>query len=218
MLHSLQPTRPTSLVTTPEAHPSRGSHPAPGPHGERQPGHQLAVVPLLGLSLLALILAGCGATTTPGSATSPTTTPGGTSVTVYFAKHSDTDNNPTAVFAVQRTTSATTTQDRATFALAELLKGPTPTERSQGNYYSPFDGALALQSFCSGAFRDFDLTLDHRGTTAEAGTATVHFCRRVDIAGDLDGARMKAMITATLTQFPAVQRVVILTYQGSCGL
>jgi hypothetical protein len=216
MLHSWAPTRPTSLVTKPEEHPSRGSHPAPGAHGETWPGYHLAVVSLLGLSLLALILAGCGATTSPGGATSPTAALSGTTVKVYFARHPDTDNNPTAVFAVQRTTSATRTQDRATFALGELLKGPTPTERGQGNYYSPFDGQLGLQSVCPGTFRDFDLTLHHRGTTAETGTATLQFCRSVTIPGDLDGPRMAAMINSTLLQFSTIKQVVILNSTGGC--
>jgi spore germination protein GerM len=216
MLHTLHHTQPALQATTPIVDTDGDNQQAPRSHGERWPGHHLALVPFLGLSLLALILAGCGTSSAPGGATSPTAAPGGGTVKVYFAKHPDTDNNPTAVFAAQRTTSATTTQDRATFALEELLKGPTPTERSQGNYYSPFDGQLGLQSACPGTFRDFDLTLDHRGTTAEPGTATLQLCRRVDIAGDLDGARMKAMITATLTQFPTIQRVIILNYQGNC--
>jgi hypothetical protein len=170
---------------------------------------------LLGVCLLALFTAGCGATSTPAGSRSPTAAPSGSTVNVFFARHPGTDNNPTAVFSVWRSTSAATTLDQATFALEEIFKGPSQAERNQG-YYSPFDGALALQSYCSGPFRDFDLTLNRRGTTPEVGTATLQFCRRVDIAGDLDGARMKAMITATLTQFPTIQQVVILNFQGDC--
>ena len=181
---------------------------------------------MLATALLLLGLAACGATTTgPGGATSPTATakstpsptasPTNSTVQVYFAKHPDTDNNPTADFAVTRITTATTMQDRATFALEEMLKGPTQAERSQG-YYSPFDGQLALQSVCPGPFRDFDLTFDHRGTTPEQGTVTFQFCRRVDIPGDLDGPRMSAMTTSTLMQFAPVKHVVILNYMGAC--
>lgn len=172
-----------------------------------------AVIP--GLAIVAMLVAACGATTTtPGANTTPTTTLGST-VKVYFAKHPNTDNNPTAVFALTRTTSAATVQERATFALNEMLKGPTTAERAQ-NYYSPFDGQLALQSVCAGEFRSFDLTLDHRGTKAESGTATLQFCRRVDIPGDLDGPRMSAMITSTLLQFSQIKQVVILSYKGDC--
>lgn len=172
-----------------------------------------AIIPSLGL--LATLIAGCGATTTsPGANATPTASPGAT-VKVYFTRHPDSDSNPTAVFAVTRVTTATTTTERATFALTEMLKGPTTAERAK-NYYSPFDGQLALQSFCPGEFRDFDLTLDHRAATAEPGTATLKFCRRVDIPGDLDGPRMSAMVTSTLLQFAEIKRVVILTYQGNC--
>ncbi|HEU5348423.1 MAG TPA: GerMN domain-containing protein, partial [Ktedonobacterales bacterium] len=115
----------------------------------------------------------------------------------------------------QRATTATTTQAKGAFALEEMLKGPSVAERAQ-NYYSPFDGKLALQSVCSGEFRSFDLILNHRGQTVENGTATVQFCRRVDIAGDLEGPRMAAMISSTLTQFAEIKKVVILDYQGNC--
>ena len=167
------------------------------------------------LTVIGLALAACGTNSGTGSGPTPTATPNHAAVQVYFAKHPDTDNNPTAVFAVTRTTTATTTQERAAFALEEMLKGPTTAERAQG-YYSPFDGQLALQSYCPGPFRDFDLTLDHKGATSEQGTATLQFCRRVDIPGDLDGPRMKSMVGATLMQFASIKKVVILNYQGDC--
>jgi hypothetical protein len=170
---------------------------------------------------LALIIAACGTTTKvgPGGSTTPTSSPGasGTTVKVYFTRHPDSDNLPTKVFALSRTSTATltTTQAKATYALERMLAGPSQSERAQ-SYYSPFDGQLALQSVCPGEFRDFDLTLDHRGPTAEKGTATFQFCRRVDIPGDLDGPRMSAMVTSTLLQFSDIKKVVILNYQGNC--
>lgn len=166
------------------------------------------------LAMLGALLSGCGAAST-GSGATPTATSGVEPVKVYFARHPETDNLPTAVFAVTRETTATTTHGRATMALQEIFKGPSQTERTQG-YYSPFDGQLALQSSCPGAFRDFDLTLNVKGSTPEQGTATLQFCRRVDIPGDLDGPRMKAMLTSTLLQFPTITKVVILNTQGSC--
>ncbi|MGZ6391273.1 MAG: GerMN domain-containing protein [Ktedonobacterales bacterium] len=166
------------------------------------------------LTIAVVLITAC-TTTSPGGATTPTPTMGAATVKVYFTKHPDSDSNPLAVFALTRATTTTGTQDQATFALQEMLKGPTQAERSQG-YYSPFDGQLALQSYCAGPFRDFDLTLDHRGSTSEAGTATFQFCRRVDIPGELAGPRMSAMVTSTLTQFPAITKVVILNYQGNC--
>jgi hypothetical protein len=176
-----------------------------------------------GLIALVLTVAGCGTTTNtgPGSSIPPATSPSprarATTVQVFFTRHPDADTDPTKVFALNRTSTAplTSTQNQASYALEQLLAGPSQAERAQG-YYSPFDGQLALQSVCPGAFRDFDLTLDHRGPIAEIGTATLQFCRRVDIAGDLDGPRMRAMITSTLLQFSAITQAVILTSQGTC--
>ncbi|MGZ6388686.1 MAG: GerMN domain-containing protein [Ktedonobacterales bacterium] len=165
------------------------------------------------LTIATVFITAC-ATTSPG-ATTPTPTATSAAVKVYFTKHPDSDSNPLAVFALTRTTTTTGTQDQATFALEEMLKGPTQAERAQG-YYNPFDGQLALQSFCAGPFRNFDLTFDHRGSRFEQGTATFQFCRRVDIPGELAGPRMSAMVTSTLTQFPAIKKVVILNYQGNC--
>ncbi len=179
----------------------------------RRDGRSGFVLASAALTLLALLVTACGGSSSagPGATASPT----GTTVNVYFAKHPDSESNPVAVFPVTRTTTATTTQARATFALQETLKGPTGDERAQG-YYSPFDGQLALQSVCAGEFRDFDLTLDHRGSKAETATATLQFCRRVDIPGDLDGPRMSAMLTSTLLQFAEIKNAVILNYQGGC--
>lgn len=167
------------------------------------------------VTLLGMALAACGPKAQRQTSPTATATAGPTTVQVYFTKHPDSDSNPQAVFAVARGTTATGVHDQASFALQEMLKGPSQAERAQG-YYSPFDGQLALQSYCVGEFRDFDLTLDHRGPNAEAGTATLRFCRRVDVPGDLDGPRMSAMVTSTLIQFAAVKQVVILNYQGNC--
>jgi hypothetical protein len=133
-------------------------------------------------------------------------------VKVYFAHHPESDSDPTTVFPVQR---VSPTLGVATFALTQLFAGPTASEQAQG-YYSPFDGALGATNYCSDPSKDFMLSLNHRGSTPEQGTATVTLCRTVSIAGDLDGARMKAMITSTLLQFPGNKQVVILNYAGQC--
>jgi anti-sigma factor RsiW len=148
---------------------------------------------------------------TTASAVTATSTPAGYVVQVYFAHHPESDNDPTAVFAVQR---ISPTLGVATFALNQLLLGPTAAERAQG-YYSPFDGALGSTNYCSGN-QNFLLTLDHRGSKPETGTATVQFCRTVSIAGDLDGGRMKAIISKTLLQFANIKAVAILNHDGNC--
>lgn len=190
-------------------------------HGRDHP--LMAPATLLATLLLAvtLTLAACGTSSTnggstPGPSPSPSTTPR-TTVKVYFAHHPETDEHPDQVFAVTRTIPANIAQpvDFAAYALQQMLRGPTSDEQAQG-YYSPFSGALALISNCPGEFRDFDLTYDHRGTKAEPGTVTMRFCRRVDIAGDLDGPRMLAMINQTLIQFPTIHKVVVLNWEGNC--
>ncbi len=189
------------------------------------PAHHVAMgrirrrLPILALTLLStmgLIVSACGGSTGGGSsAPTATATPKPSVVQVYFARHPETESNPAAVFPVTRPTSEVSTQARATDALEQMLKGPNQSERSNG-YYSPFDGQLAMQSVCPGEFHDFDLTLDHKGTTPEQGTATVRFCRRVDIPGDMAGFVMSHMIADTLTQFPEIKKVVILNYMGAC--
>ena len=164
------------------------------------------------LSMVALVVAACGAATSPGANTTPTATAATTTVKVYFSKSPESDSNPLAIFAVTRTVSSA---DPLTAALEEVMKGPTTAEQAQG-YYSALSGALALISTCSGEFRDFDLTYDHRGPTPEPGTLTFQFCRRVDIRGDLDGPRIQAMIRQTAMRFSRIKEVVILNQNGDC--
>lgn len=167
---------------------------------------------------------GAGATVTPASgptATATTTTsatptiavtktPGGYAVKVYFAQHPASDDDPTKVFPVAR---VSPTLGVATYAISQLLAGPTAAEKSAG-YYTPWAGALTGASNCGGA--DFTIALDHRGTTPATGVATLRFCRETQIPGELAGARMEATAKATLLQFANIKSVVILNYQGAC--
>ncbi len=163
---------------------------------------------------LALTMMACASTVGPGASTTPAPS---TTLQVYFAHHPETDAVPNQVMAVTRAvaTPMPTTQARATFALQQLFAGPTTAERASG-FYSPFDGKLALISNCPGDFRDFDLLFNQRASTTEPGTVTVQLCRRVDIAGDLDGPRMAAMLSTTLLQFTDIKQVVILNNVGGC--
>lgn len=164
------------------------------------------------LSIAALAVAACGAgSSTAGNAT-PSVTPSTATVKVFYSRSPASDANPAAVFPVTRTVA---TSGAMGAALEEIMKGPTTAEQAQG-YYSALSGALALISTCSGQFRDFDLTYDHRGATAESGTLTFQFCRRVDIRGDLDGPRIQAMIRQTAMQFSGIKDVVILNQEGNC--
>ena len=196
-------------------------HPVP-----RQRLRLLPALVVLGSALLLLVTA-CDSSPTGGvptatsrpsataTATAPanptaTGAPGSYPVKVYFSRHPDSDNNPSAVFAVPRTSP---TLGVATYAIQQLIAGPNTSERSAG-YYTELTAALSGSSNCGGA--DFTIALDHRGPKSETGTATLQFCRTVALPGDLSGGRISAEITATIKQFPNNQRVVILTSSGAC--
>jgi hypothetical protein len=137
-------------------------------------------------------------------------TPTSYPVQVYFSRHPQSDNDPTLIFAVTR---SSPTIGVATFAIGQLIAGPTQAEQSQG-YYTPLSGSLQGASSCGGA--DFTITLDHRGARSEVGTATLRFCRQTLLAGDMTGARITAEITSTLEQFSSIRKVVILNQGGYC--
>ena len=182
---------------------------------QRVPGWRLLAT--TALAALMVLLAACSTisqTPSPTATSVPTatSTPSSYTLKVYFAHHPETDTQPDAVLAVERTLTVLPTP---TAALEAMFRGPTADERS-GGYYSPFDGMMSLISYCPGDFKDFTLLMDHRGTTAETGTLTVTLCRAVMMAGDLDGARMSAMMQQTLLQFPDIKHVVILTHEGTC--
>lgn len=155
------------------------------------------------------------ATATPTSPAAPTGTTGttgssGYAVKVYFAQHPISDNDPARVFSVNR---VSPTLGVATYAIKQLLAGPTSAEANAG-YYTPWANSLTGASNCGGA--DFTVTLDHRGATAAPGVATLQFCRTTQIAGELAGARMTATAQATLMQFSNIHSVVILNSTGHC--
>jgi hypothetical protein len=133
-------------------------------------------------------------------------------VKVYFSKHPDSDNDPTAVFSVDRTSPDLNV---ATFAIRQLIAGPTTDEQNAG-FYTELKGAFSgTSSFCDGS-DEFVLSLNQRGRITEQGTATLRFCRTLTLAGDLSGARITAEIKTTLLQFSTIKKVVILQSNWSC--
>jgi hypothetical protein len=147
-------------------------------------------------------------TATSAPAASPT--PASHIVVVYFSKRPDSLNDPNAVFAVQRTTTAS---DVATFAIQQLIAGPTAAEAAQG-YFTEITAALSGPSDCGGT--DFNLALNARGSTPQTGTVTLRFCRSLQLPGEMTDPRIQTEITRTLTQFPGIASVVILTREGHC--
>jgi hypothetical protein len=146
----------------------------------------------------------------PSATATPTAGPRTYLVFVYFSKQPDSYNNPNIVFAVQRNAPAASD---ATFAIQQLIAGPTAAEASAG-LFTELTAALSGPSNCGGA--DFTLALNMRGRTPQPGTATLQFCRATTLPGDMSGPRIKAEITRTLTQFPGITAVVILGHDGHC--
>ena len=209
------------------------SHHSPDSRSSRTRARLFWPARLLALGLLATLftLSAC-ATTTPGSdgtggtgdstpttaATAPTATTApaatktpGTPVLVYFSKHPDSDNDVNAVFSVGR---VSPDLGVAKFSLQQLIAGPLASEKAAG-YYTDLTTSLSGSSNCGGA--DFQLYPDHKGTTTAApGTMTIKFCRSMQLAGDLTGARIIAQINKTMLQFSNIKHVVILTQDGGC--
>jgi spore germination protein GerM len=168
----------------------------------------------LALAALAVALGACGGTSTivstptatvPPTATAvpPTPTAAGYAVKVFFSRHPDTDSNVNAVFPVNR---VSPTLGVGTYAIQQLIAGPTAAEATAG-YFTELTASLSGASNCGGA--DFTYTIS-------GNVGTLKFCKQTQLAGDLTGARIQAEIVATLTQFPNVTKVIILTSGGHC--
>ena len=132
----------------------------------------------------------------------PATVPQGYAVNVYFSKHPDSDNDPTKTFPVKRTAP---TLAVATYAISQLIAGPTSDEAALGLYSTVKVRNDA--SSCGG--QDFKLTI-------ASGTATLQFCRTFDAIGTMSDATAQEAIKATLLQFATVKKVIILSKTGNC--
>jgi hypothetical protein len=181
----------------------------------------LALPPLTFITACAAITSGQQPTPTVTAALTATTaaSPTGGSgfpVKVFFSKHPETDSNVGAVFAVNR---VSPTSGVATYAVQQLIAGPTATEKAQG-YFTELTTSLTGASNCGGP--DFQITLNthidpQNGTpSAQPGAAVLKFCRATQLAGDTTGGRIKAELDATLKQFPTITKTQILTSAGHC--
>ena len=125
------------------------------------------------------------------------------SVFVFFSKRPQSDDDPSRVFPVRRTSPDLGV---GTYAITQLLAGPTESESSAG-YFSTANLRSGSISNCGG--KDFILTID-------SGTATLKFCRIFDHRGSVSDGQAESEINATLKQFSSIQKVVILNYNGDC--
>lgn len=139
---------------------------------------------------------------TTSNPTNPAQNPKQYTIKVYFSKHPESDDDPTKVYAVSRTS---TDLGVAKAAMRQLIAGPTSAEKAAG-YFT--DVRLRNDaSNCNGA----DFTLSIKNTKA-----TLRFCRTFDAVGVLSDGRANENIRATLLQFSSVRSVVVLNKDGHC--
>lgn len=143
------------------------------------------------------------ATSAPSvSQSKPADAPPTYDVMVHFSKHPESDDDPAQTFPVRRTTDDVGV---ATFAMSELLKGPTPSEASRG-YFTTVK-LRAADSSCDG--KDFQLSIEN-------GVARLQFCKPFDHIGSVSDGQAESAIKATLDQFESINKVVILNAAGDC--
>lgn len=175
----------------------------------------------LGMLFLALApaLAACGATSTVRPGTTPTTTqPTATAVPsrtvqVFFTKQPETGATH-KTFPVARTT---TSADVATFAIAQLITGPTDAEKAAG-YSGALQGRMGAKggANCDGSV-DFALRMNARGTTTEPGTLTIRLCKDPVFQGNYPAwSQSIDQLKDTALHLPGVRAVVLLTSRNTC--
>ena len=122
-------------------------------------------------------------------------------IQVHFSKHPESDDDPAFTAAVARTA---TTVAVGSFAMSELLKGPTDAETSQGYFRTAH-----LRDEESNCGKDFQLTI-------KQGVATLRFCKTFDHVGEISDGQAESEITASLREFPSITKVIILNKTGDC--
>jgi spore germination protein GerM len=179
-------------------------------HGKNHQSHLSMFIASLLLLLLALIYSSCSTSTTEATPSVASTANIQTyPVKVYFSKK--TSDNPATVFPFNR---VSPNSGVGTFAIQQLVAGPTTTESSAG-YISAVHDGINGSSNCA-SHQDFTLTLNKKGTQDQSGTATLHFCRAIASAGIGDDARVISEVDSTLLQFSTIKKVIILTNTGHC--
>lgn len=102
--------------------------------------------------------------------------------------------------------------DVATYALEEIIKGPTADEIEQG--FRPTFGEENLITFSGKSqcgIRAFTLGLDPDNYFAK-----VNFCREVNFTQDWSMSLLTDQIRKTLIQFEKIHKVQILNKDGNC--
>lgn len=132
-------------------------------------------------------------------------------IKVYLSRLPQSNSNFSAVFPVNR---VSPTSGVSTFAVQQLVTGPTASESAFG-YVSELKNHLSGLSNCP-ASADFTLKLNTKGSVTVPGTATLKLCRQFSSPGIGVDARTIAEVNATLKQFTSIKKVIILTKDAHC--
>jgi hypothetical protein len=122
-------------------------------------------------------------------------------VKVFFSQAPDNELDFTATTGVTRTSNR---EDVVTFVIEELVKGPTSDEKKLN-----LENQILLEGNSNCGGKDFTLTIDKK-------VATLKFCKLVVTNGIGTDARITNQIEKTLKQFDTIEKIVILTSNGSC--
>lgn len=190
----------------------------PGDGDQAHRRFQLGALSVLFLALVPALVSCATPTAQPSSTATPQPTATATAVPsrtvqVFFTKQPETGSTH-KTFAVTRTT---TEADVATFAIAQLITGPTDAEKSSG-YSSALEGRIGAKggASCDGS-ADFATKMDARGTTAEPGTLTVTLCKNPTFQGNyLAWSQSIDQLKDTVLHLPGVHAVVLLTSRNTC--
>lgn len=146
---------------------------------------------------------------TSGLATTPSTTgavtptadeSGNREIKIFYSHSTDSIKDPSYAFYFLRTTPR---EDLETFAIEQLIAGPSAYEISTYNVFTPIK--LVGESNCNG--KDFKLT-----TTSTK--VEVQFCKDLDLSRENEGSRIRNLINYTIDQF-GEREVTILKKDGS---
>ncbi len=106
----------------------------------------------------------------------------------------------------------TARSDIATYAMEELLRGPSPQETENGlQTIFGEDEFVTITGDSSCGGKDFVVGLNIRDEVAQ-----VHFCRNLSFLGDASTQILREMIHKTLTQFESIQKVRIFNNKNNC--
>jgi spore germination protein GerM len=122
-------------------------------------------------------------------------------VKIFFSQAPDNELDFTATTGVTRTTSR---EDVATFVIEELIKGPSSSEKTL-----KLENQILQEGNSNCGGKDFTLIIEKK-------VATLKFCKLVVTNGIGTDARIKNQIEKTLKQFDTIEKVVMLTSNGSC--